>query len=195
MALNAIIIIYWTRKGQRLTWNNSLRQTHSHQGGREIIILLVRVHQQGAFHRAGEANSRNVQQWRKKKRESAAVKSSYRIWIGGKYSQATSAWKCLLKPLPALCQTAERRWKLKSPPISSSCMRVPKPLKHHLSVQAISRPIQQVFKVDPADKRVLGSSVSVLSVTSLHRENQNERRIRSSNTSSLAFSASQWEQH
>lgn len=118
------------------------------------------------------------------------------MWIDGKYSQATSAWKCLLEPLSASCQSAERRSKSKSPAFLLSCTRAPKPLKHHLSAQATSRPIQQVFKVASADKRALGSSVNVPSATSLRRGDQNERRVGALIQLHLyILTASQREQH
>lgn len=47
---------------------------HSHKCGREMIKLLMRPYQQGDFYRGRGANSRNVQQ-RKRKERKAAVYS------------------------------------------------------------------------------------------------------------------------
>lgn len=67
---------------------------------------------------------------------------------------------------PSSLMSKQRKlMKTKSPAISSSLTRGPKPVKHHLSVWFTARPIQQVFKVDSADKMLLCSFVSVLSVT------------------------------
>lgn len=101
MALNAIIIISWTRKGQlsMQEWSEGVsdKEQHTvieagekwsswwgytsrgHFTGQEKQIA-------GMYHNEG------------KKRERAAVYSSRHMWKGGKYGQAPSACKCLLEP-------------------------------------------------------------------------------------------------
>lgn len=70
---------------------------------------------------------------------------------------------------PSSLMSKQRKlMKTKSPAISSSLTRGPKPLKHHLSVWFTARPIQQVFKVDSADIMLLCLFVSVLSVIPLY---------------------------
>lgn len=82
MALNAIFIISWARRGQSLAWRDGQRErqtnraAHSHRCGAETIILM-RLCQQGAFYRARGANSRNVQQQRKKERKSSCLPHMY----------------------------------------------------------------------------------------------------------------------
>lgn len=99
--------------------------------------------------------------------------------------------------------------KTKSPAISSSLTRGPKPVKHHLSVWFTARPIQQLFKADSAAKMLLCSFVSVLSVNTppppMLRTSEQAQRRKSLKASvrlgaltpiyMCVFAASQWQQH
>lgn len=191
MALNAIIIISWARRGQSLAWRDGQRErqtnraAHGHRCGAETIILMS-LCRQGAFYRARGANTRNVQQQRKKER-----KSSYlpHMWICGKYCQAPSARKCLLEPLSTSWLSTERQWKLKSPAISSSCTRVSK--KRRLPAQVTSRPIQQVFKVDIKEAGVVCQRPIRHYVQKIRMSAGFGALIHLLHM----FSASQWEQH
>lgn len=69
MALNVIIIIYWTAEGQRPAQEG---QAHIRKCGREMIKLQMRMFPAGGEHyRLRGANSRDAQQRRRKERKAA----------------------------------------------------------------------------------------------------------------------------
>lgn len=107
-------------------------------------------------------------------------------------------WECLPSLLLVLFQSRNSKWKTKSPAILSSFMRAPQPLKHHLSVTAVT--LLLVFKVD-SDNDKLCCPVSQLATPG--KSNWAECRIWKSyfvKRGALIlllcfFSASKWQQY
>lgn len=102
------------------------------------------------------------------KREKGSCLRVRHMCAEGKSSRAPPASKCLLEPLSAWRQSAERRSEPKSPAFPSSSPRAPQPLEHHiLHPEQLSRSSEWPL----ADSGAPGSSISVPSAPFRHGNN------------------------